>query len=150
MKQVKMRKDDYDDLVYPGIALARNTTETDLRTQNFVLLKLEAEGHSIPAERMQPVLCDRCQTLMMHEPKKRPPALYEMNGLIAEFLFEDPEAAYMVEKLTNHLPNVAGNLARRLIPILDALQKEISEMDMIGIVARARIEGEGDEEEITA
>ena len=140
MKQVILERDDYDDLLYPGIALATNTTETDLRTQNSILIKLEAKGRPIPADRVQPVLCDRCQTVTTHEPRKRPPDLYHMDGGTADFLFEDAEATYISEKLTEHLPRVPGNLARRLIPILDALKRDISEMDLIGIVSSAKVE----------
>lgn len=131
MREVEMTKDVYDRLVYPGIAGAANSgprAESDLRIQDKVLTILERQGKPISPTRLQPTLCDRCGIEMMHEPEVRPPALYEMTHPIAAiFRFEAAEAAYVVEKMIDHLPRVQGRLARSLISVFDALKIEVEE-----------------------
>ena len=116
MKKVTIIKPDFDDLVYPAIALAvHGETVAELRMCDTVLKKLEAY-----ASRGKP------QDRSTFEPgqTKAAPALFELRGVSAEFDFEDAEAEYVAEKLLGLLPQIQGRRARALLPIVEALQAD--------------------------
>lgn len=133
MKQVLILKADYDALVYPAIAVASNEGGLpELRTQSKILDKLEAQGKPLPAAGLEAVLCQNCRAQFMSEPLNRPPPLFELDGISFKFEFEDAEAAYIATKLHESIKTVQGRVARNLIPIVDALEKELDDLGVAG------------------
>ena len=118
MKKVEIFKPEFDDLVYPAVALALHSEDiAQLRINDRVLTKLEAKGveNSIPPTEEESKVVGKLIPLFVLKGKK------------ATFEFEDTEAAYLVEKLKGLLPKVHGRVLRPLLPIFTALKKEDDE-----------------------
>ncbi len=139
IRTVQVGKAVYDKLLYPAIAAATNATTIALRIQNRILDKLEHCGN--PTTVKEEILCDRCQQIPINDADiaERPPPLYELNGLGAEFKFEEQEAEYILEKINENLPRVQGRLARSLLPLIDALEKT-EELSELGLAESAKVQ----------
>ena len=113
MKTVKIRKDDYDDFVYPAVALDLPKSVKDLRMADKVLAKLETVGvQGEPKETK-----DQQSGEMI-----TPVPFYTMEGVAAEVDFEDAEATYLHGILAQAVTRIQTRRSRGILPILDALK----------------------------
>ena len=114
MKTVTLTKPQYDDIVYPAVALhSPGDTIALLRICDAVMTKLEDAGQ-------RGRILDKSQWGIGVD--KAPPPLYKLNGIAHDFEFENAEAEWLVQKLIDLLPTTQGRLMRDALPIIDALE----------------------------
>lgn len=114
MREVVIYKKEFDNLVYPAVALALHQADVkELRMNDKVSVKLEAEA----SETSDPPSDEEVRIIGSLIP------MFELNGDKATFSFEDSEAEYLVNKLKDLLPKIHGRILRPLLPIFAALRK---------------------------
>lgn len=111
---ITITKLQYDEIVYPAVALhSAGKTIASLRLCDSIMTKLEAAGM-----RGRPL----DKSLWGAGVEKAPMALYKLNGVAAEFEFEETEASFLLEKIVDLLPGTQGRLMRAALPVIDALE----------------------------
>lgn len=102
MKTLTVSKADYDEILYPLVALKASEDDATLRLAFRVLDKLEDVG----------------------EPHENPggPSMYRLSDLSATFELEEDEAKFVATRLRAGIPQLATTRARAIVPMLDALE----------------------------
>ena len=116
MKKLKVNAAEFENLLYPAMAISVTENAEDMRTTIKILDKLEKKGE------LQP----RDKTGVMADPTK---AMCILNGgaIGANFSFEDAEAKYLVDRLVDHMKKIQAWQGRDIIPMIDQLEKDIKE-----------------------
>jgi len=117
MKTITVTRADYNDLVYPVVAVCTHDDVASLRIADKILTKLEEAGKPDPVPARKEV-CKACGA----PPLQAAPPLYKMEGISAEFELEDAEATFLHEKLTELTKTITGNRMRTVLPVIAALE----------------------------
>lgn len=115
MKTLTVTKADYDEIVYPLVALDAVKEPAKLRVALGVLEKLEAAGER---QDKGPTKCPHCSGVVE---AAKAVAMYRLNDLSADFEFEDAEAEFVAERLKAGIPRLAASRARTIPGLLDML-----------------------------
>ena len=114
MRNLVLTQVEYEDLVYPSVAVFSASEVKDLRTVVKVLDKLEAAGEA--PERKGGRFVDPNNVI------------YKMNGISAMFHFEDAEAEFLIERLEAFMQRIQAWQSRGLLRIIDQLKTEVEEV----------------------
>lgn len=109
MRQLIVDKEQYDDFLYPAVAVKQPPSILELRLQMKVLDKLEAVG--TPTEKTKEGSPSRMTG-------------YVLSADTVTFDFEDNEADLVVRCLEAQIPQLMGFRSRHLVPLIEQLQKK--------------------------
>lgn len=110
MRQLNVVRSDFDDFLYPAVAVWTPKDTPELRVQSRILDKLEAEAvPKVKDANGQPSTTDIGYSL-------------KEDGCV--FAFETDESALIVKCLERQVQALIGVRGRRLLPMIDQLQEE--------------------------